>query len=343
MTAKNHNETKSEATKAKRTRKARRQLPENKDDLYIGKGESPTLLDVVSGRGGGSNHHEGNQRYWRQILTRRPTYRLLGADDKAEKTAIAESIRNYITEHGRFLQKEAKTGRWFVLPQKIVLDKIKQALRDKYVPEFARSEVMKTTLEPTQTLLPPPPLPPLKIPSTDLMTFNSTDFESFLKPQLSSIDVSQQHRFATTDALTARIGNPPSLNINDFLQHYKSNDSLGQLQGSSFLSSDAFKSLNNMGSKTNFNHPFNVFSKSNNFPSTDDLKIEIGKLERGSLDHALKGHSLDLMASGGSSFPRDAASFQNSCTVPNKLSSYFNAKFEEAFASLASTSPVQAI
>jgi hypothetical protein len=51
MTAKTHNATKSEATKAKRTRKPRRQLPENKDDLYIGKGESPTLLDVVAGRG----------------------------------------------------------------------------------------------------------------------------------------------------------------------------------------------------------------------------------------------------------------------------------------------------
>jgi hypothetical protein len=178
------------------------------------------------------------------------------------------------------------------------------------------------------------------------MTFNSTDFEGFLKPflkpQLNNIDVSQQHRFATTDALMARIGNPPSLNINDFLQHYKSNDSLGQLQGSSFLSSDAFKSLNNMGFKTTF-HPFNDFSKSNNFPSTDDLKIEIGKLERGSLDHALKGHSLDLMASGGNTFPRDTASSQNSCTVPKKLSSYFNAKFEEAFASPASTYPVQAI
>jgi hypothetical protein len=141
----------------------------------------------------------------------------------------------------------------------------------------------------------------------------------------------------------ARIGNPPSLNINDFLQHYKSNDSLGQLQGTSFLSSDAFKSLNNMGFKTTSNNPFNVFSESNNIPSTDDLKLEIGKLGRGSLDHALIGHSLDLMASGGNAFPRDTASSQNSCTVPKKLSSYFNAKFEEAFASPASTFPVQAV
>ncbi len=39
---------------------------------------------------------------------------------------------------GRFLNIDSKTKRWYILPDAIVLDKIKQALRDKYIPYWAR-------------------------------------------------------------------------------------------------------------------------------------------------------------------------------------------------------------
>jgi hypothetical protein len=40
---------------------------------------------------------------------------------------------------GRFLNLDDSTKRWFILPDAVVLDKIKQALRDKYVPFWAKN------------------------------------------------------------------------------------------------------------------------------------------------------------------------------------------------------------
>eukprot|EP00980_Cylindrotheca_fusiformis_P012032 scaffold2854_cov117-Cylindrotheca_fusiformis.AAC.1 len=103
-------------------------------DLYLDVGEKPTLLDIVFGRGGGANHHPGNRRYWEHVLSHRSEYKLLCDDDKAEKHRIAVSIMNYLAETGRFLQKETHTGRWYRLPTETIIVKIKQALRDEYVP-----------------------------------------------------------------------------------------------------------------------------------------------------------------------------------------------------------------
>jgi hypothetical protein len=143
MTAFSNNTIKTKATKAKspiHKRRPRRELPEDLTDLYID-GEGPSPLDVVGGRGGVSNNHEGNKRYWRRILSERPGYKQLGKHDNAKKTDIAQGIYDYIvTTGGRFLQLDSKTQKWFNLPQKIGLDKIKQALRDKYVPNFIEGE-----------------------------------------------------------------------------------------------------------------------------------------------------------------------------------------------------------
>lgn len=330
-------------TKPKRTRKPRRQLPANKAALYIGLGEVPTSLDIVSGRGGGSNHHGGNQRLWNPVLMHRPRYRLL--QNKAEKTAMAESIiQDLIRDGSRFLQKEPETGRWFTLPETIVIDKIKQALRDRYVPLFARNEETSDVEEPMLTSLPLPPPPELS--STDLMAFNTADFESLLKPYLASTDLSQQQFVSTADSVKEHTRNSPSLSITEFLNRHKPNDdSVSHPNGFKSLSSDAFNSLNSLGSMASFSRPFQSFSRSQNVPSTDDFKIQIGKLNRGCLDRALKGHSLDLMASvDGAGFPVGGRSVQNSYAVPKKLSSYFQAKFDEAFhSSVRAGSSFQAV
>lgn len=57
-----------------------------------------------------------------------------------EKSRIAHGILSYIQEElrGRFLNIDSKTKRWYILPNTVVLDKIKQALRDKYIPYWAR-------------------------------------------------------------------------------------------------------------------------------------------------------------------------------------------------------------
>jgi len=119
----------------KRTTRPRRVIPENKE--YIPEGEEPKYSDVVSGRGGRSNHHMGNRRYFGRVLDLRKQYRECAYDE--EKTVVAQSIVDFIQNgSGRFLQRECKTKRWFVLPDKVALDKAKQALRDKYIPVWAQ-------------------------------------------------------------------------------------------------------------------------------------------------------------------------------------------------------------
>jgi hypothetical protein len=120
-----------------KAKKPRRIIPDNKE--YIPENEQPSDADVVGGRGGRSNHHAGNRPYWIKILGSRYHYRTCQSD--AAKTVIAQDILNYIKidKGGRFLNLDSKTNRWFVLPDAVVLDKIKQALRDKYVPFWAKN------------------------------------------------------------------------------------------------------------------------------------------------------------------------------------------------------------
>ncbi|KAL3905706.1 MAG: hypothetical protein SGARI_004331 [Bacillariaceae sp.] len=66
--------------------------------------------------------------------------RFWGLSDSS-KTMIAQDILNFVKveKKGRFLNLDSKTNRWFVLPDAVVLDKIKQALRDKYIPFWAKN------------------------------------------------------------------------------------------------------------------------------------------------------------------------------------------------------------
>jgi len=119
-----------------RVRKPRRAIPNEKE--YIPENEQPTQTDVVGGRGGRSNHHPGNRPYWIRILESRQEYTRSRSDH--EKARIANGILRYVQEElkGRFLNIDSKTKRWYILPDTVVLDKIKQALRDKYIPYWAR-------------------------------------------------------------------------------------------------------------------------------------------------------------------------------------------------------------
>lgn len=122
--------------KKMRIRKPRRAIPSEK--RYISENEQPAQSDIVGGRGGRSNHHPGNRPYWIRILESRLEYTRSRSDH--EKARIANGILKYVHEHlkGRFLNIDSKTKRWYILPDTVVLDKIKQALRDKYIPYWAR-------------------------------------------------------------------------------------------------------------------------------------------------------------------------------------------------------------
>ena len=99
---------------------------------------SPGFLDVIGGRGGGANHHPGNRRYWMKVLYSRSSYR--SSKNDQEKTDIAQRIIEGIKdEGGRFVQRDGKDPekRWFNLPNKVILAKVKQALRDQYIPLWA--------------------------------------------------------------------------------------------------------------------------------------------------------------------------------------------------------------
>lgn len=86
--------------------------------------------------------HPGNRPYWIRILESRPAYRYCESD--AGKCHIAEDILDFVKcRGGRFLNLDDETKRWFLLPDSVVLDKIKQALRDRYVPFWAKDMEIK--------------------------------------------------------------------------------------------------------------------------------------------------------------------------------------------------------
>jgi hypothetical protein len=123
------------AVKAKLKHRGGGILPSKK---YLPVGENPNAADFVSGRGSGAKYHTGNKRYWSLILGSRETFDDL---NRIEKIDLAETIMEMITaSNGRFLQNEAKAGRWFVIPKCFVLFKIKQALSQREVPIYMRGE-----------------------------------------------------------------------------------------------------------------------------------------------------------------------------------------------------------
>lgn len=96
---------------------------------------SPHPNDVLSGRGGGINAHEGNKRFREQVALRKEDYNL--APNKAEKTRIATEVMETIIHQnppGRFLQRDESIQSgptWWVEVNEVkALAKTSQALRE---------------------------------------------------------------------------------------------------------------------------------------------------------------------------------------------------------------------
>jgi hypothetical protein len=96
---------------------------------------SPHPNDVLSGRGGGINAHEGNKRFREQVALRKEDYNL--APNKAEKTRIATEVMETILHQnppGRFLQRDESMPSgptwWVEVNEAKALAKTSQALRE---------------------------------------------------------------------------------------------------------------------------------------------------------------------------------------------------------------------
>ena len=132
----NHRVTSSSTTT---TARPRRVIPEEK--VFIDETE-PRDTDVVSGRGGRSNNHPGNRKHWLIMLQHRQIYNACGKTDDVEKNRIAQMVVDYVynEQGGRYVQRDKETGRWFILPNKVALEKVKQGLRDKHVPDWVKDD-----------------------------------------------------------------------------------------------------------------------------------------------------------------------------------------------------------
>lgn len=84
--------------------------------------------DVLCGRGGATNNHEGNRRFRAVVAEHQRDYLVARKKDKA---AIARQIVKIIQNRGgRFLQKNGTTGLWEPITDKKATEKTSQALRE---------------------------------------------------------------------------------------------------------------------------------------------------------------------------------------------------------------------
>lgn len=96
----------------------------------------PNDNDVLSGRGGLTNHHPGNKKYRKWVEDHKEKYR---QGTMNQKTTIAKQIIHMVKNQdppGRFLKRDNRNNPWFELDDEKAEKKTKQALREnKDTPE----------------------------------------------------------------------------------------------------------------------------------------------------------------------------------------------------------------
>jgi len=110
--------------------------------------------DVLSGRGGGTNQHEGNCYFRSLVNENREKYLRAKKNDKPFiSLSIVQSVRE---RNGRFLKKIEKTGLWVEIGDDLAREKTSQALRQR-APEYRKQlfeEDLKTLQKQQQPLSP---------------------------------------------------------------------------------------------------------------------------------------------------------------------------------------------
>jgi len=102
---------------------------EDKKNLDILTVREPSREDVLFGRGGGTNFHQGNMHYRAKIKSKQRDY--INARQRAIKTIIISDIIEQVhTAGGRFLKQDDKDKLWYEVDEKEVKKKTSQTLRE---------------------------------------------------------------------------------------------------------------------------------------------------------------------------------------------------------------------
>ena len=90
----------------------------------------PTPEDILAGRGGGTNRHDGNIRFRDEARKLRSIYKD-DDTDRRTKYMISQELVNRVRQYGgRFLEK-GNDGRWYEMDEKSQRKKCSQVLREE--------------------------------------------------------------------------------------------------------------------------------------------------------------------------------------------------------------------
>jgi hypothetical protein len=119
-------------TVKKRKRAPRKKIFPNKK-VYV----EPKPLDILGGRGGRSNHHQGNKRYREEVENLKEWYNNI--DSKDDKTELSQCLVDYVQSYGaRFLEHDGHG--WYIVDNIVARRKASQALREDSDPEKRRAK-----------------------------------------------------------------------------------------------------------------------------------------------------------------------------------------------------------
>jgi len=92
--------------------------------------QRPTPEDILAGRGGGTNRHDGNIRFRDEARKLRIIYKD-GETDRRTKYVISQELVQRVREYGgRFLEK-GRDGRWYEMDERSARKKASQVLREE--------------------------------------------------------------------------------------------------------------------------------------------------------------------------------------------------------------------
>lgn len=113
--------------------------------------EKPGDLDVMCGRGAGTNNHVGNKTWRDMVDSRKEDYHV--RSNTLHKTKISEEIVEQLRKmNGRFLKLNKETGKWDDVGDDAAQKKTQQALRERDPELKKRHKLMKAMLKKGQSV-----------------------------------------------------------------------------------------------------------------------------------------------------------------------------------------------
>jgi len=101
----------------------------------------PGEHDVVIGKGKKFYFHSGNQ--WLRTLVSSMLEEYKQAQTKSDKSNIISDVVEYVRQHGRFVKRDLKTGKWVFAEPLLCREKCSQTFRDNLAETYRSSNVAK--------------------------------------------------------------------------------------------------------------------------------------------------------------------------------------------------------